>query len=290
GALREQMNVSHVEEIVEAVERLKREEGDVAESRDGLFELAAIGSVSAEDKMKKLVIPQAGGKPRENFQSLLGSHVSGIKEDNLIGGNAELGAEGAGLGLGVDGVRVHPIGKEGDARGLNSLLLEAIHHGRGDGGELRKGAADDALAILSERVRPSSRGQKAKIEGGVHLKVLDVEPGGNSAKAGGEQGYRRGDKGRLHGEHEVRMPRGLSQHDGKAAGRERSEMGNAATSAKSGGDPEGAAVDFSPGGRCFPTVTPGRVALADFPCRVIGRGGDHPDFMAARSKPLHHFS
>src|ERR1700722_17742005 len=50
GALRQQMDVGCVEEIVEAVDWLQRQKGDVGTTGDKCFQLGAKGSVAAEEE------------------------------------------------------------------------------------------------------------------------------------------------------------------------------------------------------------------------------------------------
>ena len=88
GALREQVDVGGVEEVVEAGEGLERQEGDVGAAGDEGLELRAEGSISAEEEVDSGIgVGAAGGEGfgegGEEFEALLCAHVAGVEEDDF---------------------------------------------------------------------------------------------------------------------------------------------------------------------------------------------------------------
>lgn len=86
GTLGEEVDVGGVEEVVEAGEGLKRQQGYVAVVSYEGFELGSEGSVSAEEEVNAGIGVGAsggegGGERREKFEALLGSHVAGVEEN-----------------------------------------------------------------------------------------------------------------------------------------------------------------------------------------------------------------
>src|ERR1700758_4695658 len=110
------------------------------ESGRHLFELRPERAVSAEDEVYARVIAELLSKQRQNFQSLLHSHVAGVKQDNLAVADAKPPADSIGSAYRPYGIDVDPVGKMHDLAAADALFGEAADHVWGNAGDAGKSA------------------------------------------------------------------------------------------------------------------------------------------------------
>jgi hypothetical protein len=113
GSLGEEVDVGCVEEVVEALNWLEREQRYVGMVGDEGFELRAEGSVAAEEEVDARVVFEGLRKWGQEFEALFCAHIAGVEKDDFVF-EVEFAAEGVGCGamLRVDGFDVDPVGEE----------------------------------------------------------------------------------------------------------------------------------------------------------------------------------
>ena len=292
-ALRHEMNIRTIQQVVEARKGLEREHRHIFAVGDESFELRAEGSVSAEEEVYGLILLKGLGERREEFEALLGAHVAGVEEDRLAF-EAELEAEGVGVvgGVGLDGFDVDPVGKEACLLDGDALGDAALEHLAGDAGDAGEGLGEDLFKPQGEGVDGAVLGQEAKLEGSVDLEVLHVEPAGGGACLGDEEGQGRAEEGRLDGPDDLGVPGDLTQHDGQAANHEGEEMEDTLGSVGLLRNVERGAVNGRDKGIVFAFDVEGlpAVLVPDTPCGVIGRRRHDPDVMPSCREPGRHLA
>lgn len=113
GSLGEEMDVGCVEEVVEALDWLEREQRYVGVVGHEGFELRAEGSVTAEEEVDSRVVFEGLRKWGQEFEALFRTHIAGVEKDDFAF-EVELATEEVGCGavLRVDGFDVDPVGEE----------------------------------------------------------------------------------------------------------------------------------------------------------------------------------
>jgi hypothetical protein len=226
------------------------------------------------------------GEWGEEFETLLGSHVAGVEEDDLCvfssGWESQLLAEAVGLGwiLRVYLIDVYPVGEEDGVGGENTFRLGPLDHLDGDAGDAGERLGEGSFEGEREVVDGTLRGKEAQIEGGVHLKVLNMKPRGRIRCHGDEERYGGAEEGWFDCEHDVRRPEGLAEQDGEAAEHEGCEVGHPLEACGLGGDVEWATVDGGFASSALDAVGVA-VVVPNAPCGIVWRRGDNVDVVAA---------
>ena len=169
---------------------------------------------------------QSAGRVEDQLQALLLAHTARVQEYDGVFGDVQRGAVRAWLLLGVDRLGVDPVGEE-EAVGL-ALRLDhgPLDHLLRDGGDAVEAAHEGALGVEGHAAQALGF-EQAKVEGGVDLKVLYVQPGLGAGQAGCEQGRDGAEQRRLDGEDDVRAPAALREHRDGAAECEAPQMQDA---------------------------------------------------------------
>ena len=283
GPLGEEVDVRGVEEDVEVALVLQGEHGYVGTAGDERFEAAAECSFAAEDEVDFGLSFKGVGEWGEALYALLVSHVAGVKNDGLAHETQILAKRvRVARAEGEDGFRVYPVGEQQGAGGLGALGDCAGDHLRRDAGDSREAMSKEALRGEGQAMYGAAGLEQVKVEGGVHLEILDVEPGWASRKGCDGESDGCTAKGGLDGDDDVGSPGDLAEHLGDAERGEGQEMGDAGASGGVEGDVEGGSIDGRATRRwCGLHAVEGAAIFGvDPPVRVVGRARHDAHFVA----------
>src|ERR1017187_9578506 len=108
------MYVGRVQQIIEPVERLQREQGHISPVGYKSFEPRTESSIAAENEMNPRVVGEGLGQRSQQFEALLRAHVARVEQNDLGVDVRNLGskfttkwiAAGGGLVEGIDRVDI----------------------------------------------------------------------------------------------------------------------------------------------------------------------------------------